>query len=69
MAITRTLIFNAILLCLPPIIVLGVFKFFFVQHIRWAAGIVALIDAAVFQTQQFRFRLRWKGVGGYDVTF
>ena len=53
MAITRTLIFNAILLCLPPIIVLGVFKFFFVQHIRWAAGIVALIDAAVFQTQLF----------------
>ena len=59
MAITRTLIFNAILLCLPPISVLGVFKFFFVQHIRWAAGIVALIDAAVFQTQLFYYESIW----------
>ena len=32
MAITRTLILNTILLCLPPIIILGVFKFFFVQQ-------------------------------------
>ena len=37
MTITKTLILNAILLCLPPMIVLGVFKSFSVQHIRWAA--------------------------------
>ena len=59
MAITRTLILNVVLLCLPPIIVLGVFKFFFVRHIRWAAGIVALIDAAVFQTQLFYYESIW----------
>lgn len=59
MAITRTLILNAVLLCLPPIIVLGVFKFFLVRHIRWAAGIVALIDAAVFQTQLFYYESIW----------
>lgn len=55
MTITKTLILNAILLCLPPMIVLVVFKSFFVRHIRWAAGIVALIDAAVFQTQLFYY--------------
>ena len=59
MAITRTLIFNAVLLCLPPIIVLGIFQFFFVRHIRWAAGIVALIDVAVFQTQLFYYESIW----------
>lgn len=31
MAITRTLILNAVLLCLPPMIILGVFKFFFLS--------------------------------------
>lgn len=55
MAITRTLILNAVLLCLPPIIVLGIFKLFFVRHIRWAAGVVALIDVAAFQTQLFYY--------------
>ena len=55
MAITRTLILNAVLLCLPPIIILGVFTFFFVRHIRWAAGVVVLIDVAVFQTQLFYY--------------
>lgn len=59
MAITRTLILNAILLCLPPIIILGVFKFFFVRHIRWAAGVVVLIDVAVFQTQLFYYESIW----------
>lgn len=59
MAITRTLILNAVLLCLPPIIVLGAFKFFFVRHIRWAAGVVALIDVAVFQTQLFYYESVW----------
>ena len=59
MTITKTLILNAILLCLPPMIVLGVFKFFFVRHIRWAAGIVALIDAAVFQIQLFYYESIW----------
>ena len=56
MAITRTLILNAVLLCLPPMIILGVFKFFFVRHIRWAAGVVALIDVVIFQTQLFIMR-------------
>ena len=55
MAITKMLILNAIQLCLPPMIVLGVFKFFSVRHIRWAAGVVALIDVAVFQTQLFYY--------------
>ena len=55
MAITRTLILNAVLLCLPPMIILGVFKFFFVRHIRWAAGVVALIDVVIFQTQLFYY--------------
>lgn len=59
MAITKMLILNAILLCLPPIIVLGVFKFFFVRHIRWAAGVVVLIDVAVFQTQLFYYESIW----------
>lgn len=59
MAITRTLILNAVLLCLPPIIVLGIFKFFFVRHIRWAAGVVALIDVAVFQAQLFYYESVW----------
>lgn len=59
MAITRTLILNAVLLCLPPMIILGVFKFFFVRYIRWAAGVVALIDAAVFQTQLFYYESIW----------
>ena len=59
MAITRTLILNAVLLCLPPIIILGVFKFFFVRHIRWAAGVVVLIDVAVFQTQLFYYESIW----------
>ena len=59
MAITRTLILNVVLLCLPPIIVLGVFNFFFVRHIRWAAGIVALIDVAVFQAQLFYYESIW----------
>ena len=57
MAITRTLILNAVLLCLPPMIILGVFKFFFVRHIRWAAGVVALIDVVIFQTQLVLFFL------------
>ena len=57
MAITRTLILNAVLLCLPPMIILGVFKFFFVRHIRWAAGVVALIDVVIFQTQLFYYVL------------
>lgn len=59
MAITKMLILNAILLCLPPIIVLGVFNFFFVRHIRWAAGVVVLIDVAVFQTQLFYYESIW----------
>lgn len=59
MTITKTLILNAILLCLPPMIVLGVFKFFSVRHIRWAAGVVALINVAVFQTQLFYYESVW----------
>ena len=59
MAITRTLILNAVLLCLPPMIILGVFKFFFVRHIRWAAGVVALIDVVIFQTQLFYYESIW----------
>ena len=59
MTITKTLILNAILLCLPPMIVLGVFKSFSVQHIRWAAGVVALIDVAAFQTQLFYYEGVW----------
>lgn len=59
MTITKTLILNAVLLCLPPMIVLGVFKFFFVRHIRWAAGVVVLIDVAVFQTQLFYYESIW----------
>ena len=59
MAITRTLIFIAIRLCAPPIIVVGVFKFLFVQHIRGSAGIVSLFDAAVSQTQLFYYANIW----------
>ena len=59
MAITRTLILNAVLLCLPPMIIRGVFKFFFVRHIRWAAGVVALIDVVIFQTQLFYYESIW----------
>ena len=48
-----------VLLCLPPMIILGVFKFFFVRHIRWAAGVVALIDVVIFQTQLFYYESIW----------
>ena len=44
---------------LPAMIVLGVFKSCSVQHIRWAAGVVALIDVAAFQTQLFYYESVW----------
>ena len=74
MAITRTLILNAVLLCLPPMIILGVFKFFFVRHIRWAAGVVALIDVVIFQTQLFYYESIWlvlfgDSTGNYRLAF
>ena len=45
--------------CGPALIILGVFKFFFVRHIRWAAGVVALIDVVIFQTQLFYYESIW----------
>ena len=59
MEITKTLLINAARLLIPPIVVVLLFRYIFLRKIRWAAGVVALIDLVIFWTDIFYYESVW----------
>lgn len=59
MEITKTLLINAACLLISPIVVVLLFRHIFPRKIRWAAGVVALVDLVIFWTDIFYYESVW----------
>ena len=62
MELTPALILNLVLLIVPPIVLVLMFRQWLAQHIHWTVALIALCDVLLFWDELF-----YTAAGGWNV--
>ena len=69
MELTPALILNLVLLIVPPIVLVLMFRQWLAQHIHWTVALIALCDVLLFWDELFYYALIVKVVVSKNLYF